>query len=50
MVEKFVSLQVNEDYFYCDSQDCNVYIFLCDVGGVCPSCSEIGKRVGNEEK
>lgn len=49
MVEKFVTVEINEDYYYCDAQYCDVYIFMCSVGGVCPYCREIGKRVGNVE-
>lgn len=49
MVERFVSVEINEDYYYCNSQDCEVVIFMCSVGGICPSCIQIGKRVGNEE-
>lgn len=49
MVQRFVLVYLDENEYYCENQSCLVRVFLCSVGGVCPSCQEIGIRIGRFE-
>src|SRR5688500_3902183 len=49
MVQQFFDVPIDGQDYICDDQACTVVIFICDVGGVCPLCYNIGKAVRNEQ-